>query len=54
MLAGVRLGFEVLRFRLLQKYYSMPGRFKTSKRGKFSIKCRILLGCCPLGNFKTD
>ena len=31
---AVSFGFEVLRFRLLQKYYSMPGRFKTSKPQK--------------------
>ena len=54
---AVSFGFEVLRFRLLQKYYSMPGRLKTSKPQKkinSLIKGCILVGSCRLGNLKTN
>ena len=51
---AVSFSFEVLRFRLLQKYYSMPGRLKTSKISKFPHKRLYLVGCVCLGNLKTD
>ena len=53
---AVSFGFEVLRFRLLQKYYNAgsPQNLKTSKISKFPQKRLYLVGCVRLGNLKTD